>query len=261
MNVSTPLGVIFGSLIILWAIFGEVSNIEVFLNIHSVAIVLGGTLATALVCFNFTQLSDIFLVLLKQFLGQRAKQRIEAINEIVKLSEMVKDGRSLEEELQTIKMPFLHEALELYLEGSMSKDDLFEVLEKRVEIQNDRYVREGNTFKVIGKFPPAFGLIGATLGMIGLLQGLGEPNAFDKLGPAMSVALTATFWGLALANLILLPLGENLSLAAEEDLIIREIVVEGVVLLREKKHPLLVKEYLSSYLTPKERRKINVTKA
>ncbi len=257
MNISTPLGIIFGCSIIYFAIIGEVSNPIVFSNFHSILIVLGGTFATGLICFNFRQLKDICLILAKQFLGRRSKQRIEAINEIVKLSEMIKNGTNLESELNSIKIPFLKEALELYIEGAMSKDDLFEVLEKRVEVQNERYVREGMTFKTIGKFPPAFGLIGATLGMIGLLQGLGEPDAFDKLGPAMSVALTATFWGLVLANLILLPLGENLSLAAEEDLIIREIVVEGVVFLREKKHPLIVKEYLSSYLSPTERKRIN----
>lgn len=257
MNLSTPCGVLFGAGIIYSAITGEVSNAMVFLNFHSIMIVVGGTIATALICFNFKQLSNISAVLVRQFLGKRSKQRIEAINEIVKLSTMVQNGASLESELQTIKIHFLKEALELYVEGSMSKDDLFDVLEKRVEIQNDKFVREGLTFKTIGKFPPAFGLIGATLGMIGLLQGLGAPDAFDLLGPAMSVALTATFWGLVLANLLLLPLGENLSLAAEEDLIIREIVLEGVILLREKKHPLLVKEYLSSYLAPAERDQIS----
>src|SRR5690606_41072128 len=57
------------------------------------------------------------------------------------------------------------------------------------------------------------GLIGATMGMIALLQGLGSPDAITKLGPSMSVALTATFWGLVLANLFLIPLGENLSMS------------------------------------------------
>ncbi|MDO9183998.1 MAG: MotA/TolQ/ExbB proton channel family protein, partial [Bacteriovorax sp.] len=155
--------------------------------------------------------------------------------------------------INAIKIPFLKEGLELFLDGSLSKDEMVEVLEKRIEIQNGRYRREGNTFKVIGRFPPAFGLIGATLGMIGLLQGLGAPNAFEQLGPAMSVALTSTFWGLVLANVVLLPLGENLYLAAEEDLIIREMVLCGVLLLREKKHPLLVQENLNSYLPPRER--------
>ncbi len=256
MNLSTPFGILMGIGIILMAISAEVSNSKIFFNIHSLAIVIGGTLATGLISFSFGQIRDIALVLVRQFLGQRTKIRIETINDIIQLSESVKNGESLESKVEQMKPGFLKESLELYLEGSMSKEELGEVLEKRIEVQNDRYHREGQTFKVIGKFPPAFGLIGATLGMIGLLQGLGSEDAFTKLGPAMSVALTATFWGLVVANLVLLPLGENLTLAAEEDLIIREIAVDGVMLLREKKHPLLVKEYLLSYLPPKERDKV-----
>lgn len=249
---------IFGLGLIVWAILGEVKNASVFLNIHSIAIVLGGTFATALICFNFKQIKNIIFILFKQLKGERQKQRFEVIEEIIKLSILIKEGRSLSDELSKISQPFLIEAMELYLEGGLGHDDLVLVLEKRVEIQNEKYAREGEIFKVIGKFPPAFGLIGATLGMIGLLQGLGKPDAFDHLGPAMSVALTATFWGLVLANLILLPLGENLASAADEDLVLREIVVEGVLLLKDKKHPLLVKEAMSSYLSPSERREITI---
>ena len=258
MNLTTPLGLIGGIFIIYWAIHGEISNPSIFLNVHSIGIVIGGTVVTGLICFNFAQLKGIMLILFRQFLGHKSKERLETVSEIIKLSQLIKGGQSLESEVDSIKVPFLKEAIELYLEGGMSKDELGEVLEKRVLIQNERYVREGETFKTIGKFPPAFGLIGATLGMIGLLQGLGGPNGFENLGPAMSVALTATFWGLVLANLILLPLGENVSLAAEEDLIVREIVIEGVILLREKKHPIIVKEYLNSYLPPKDREKVVV---
>lgn len=253
MNFSTPFGIIFGFAIIFWAITGEVKNMEVFFNIHSIGIVLGGTLATGLVCFNFSQIKDIFFVLIKQMTGERKKERTEVINEIVKLSEKIKTGERLNNELDSVKSSFLRECLEIFLDGSFSKEEMVEVISKRIETQNGQYQREGNTFKVLGRFPPAFGLIGATLGMIGLLQGLGAPNAFEQLGPSMSIALTATFWGLVLANVVILPLGENLALAAQEDLVIREIILEGVVLLRDKKHPLIVQENLISYLPLSER--------
>jgi chemotaxis protein MotA len=248
MNISTPVGLIAGCALIIWSLFGEVKNINVFFNIHSIGIVLGGTLATALVCFNFREFIGIFSVLITQFTGKKNQERIEVVREIIRLSTMLRNGESLESEIASIKIPFLKEGLELYQDGTLTEDELIDVLEKRIEVQNSKYARNGATFKVIGKFPPAFGLIGATLGMIGLLQGLGAPNAFELLGPSMSVALTSTFWGLVLSNIILLPLGENLTLAAEEDLIMREIVLSGVMLLREKKHPILVQEKLNSYL-------------
>lgn len=91
------------------------------------------------------------------------------------------------------------------------------------------------------------------MGMIALLQNLGGPDSFSKLGPAMSVALTATFWGLFLTNFILLPFGENLSHASDLDLRQRRMIVDGVILIRKKKHPIVIKEFLQSYLAPSER--------
>jgi chemotaxis protein MotA len=99
------------------------------------------------------------------------------------------------------------------------------------------------------------------MGMIALLQGLGEPNAFEHLGPSMAVALVATFYGLVLANFFLIPLGENLTRASEEDLVMRRLVVDGVRLIKEEKHPLLVEEYLKSYIAPAERKRMKKSMA
>ena len=95
--------------------------------------------------------------------------------------------------------------------------------------------------------------MGTTLGMIGLLQSIGNADAFKKLGPSMAVALVATFYGIALANLIFVPLGEHLSQLNREDEVLRQIVMDGVRQLRLKEHPVVVEEHLKSYLLPKER--------
>jgi chemotaxis protein MotA len=147
---------------------------------------------------------------------------------------------------------------ELFYEWDVGVDglsdmELAEVLEKRVDVQYDRYRAEALTYKIVGKFPPAFGLVGTTLGMISLLQGLGAPNAFESVGPSMSTALVATFYGLVLANFFIIPIGENLAQASQVDLNMRRLIIDGVRLIKEKKHPLLVEEYLKSYLSPAER--------
>lgn len=255
MNFSSPLGIIFGITIIIIAIKTEVENASVFLNWHGIMMVAGGTFAAALICFSFRQIKDIIVVMFRVLTGRSKKMRMEVIQEIVHLSEENMTG-NLKSKLDKVAHPFLKESLELLFDGSFSVSELEHILRKRIQLQNEKYKKEGMTFKTIGKFPPAFGLIGATMGMIALLQGLGSPDAITKLGPSMSVALTATFWGLVLANLFLIPLGENLSIAADEDLIIRRAVVDGVMLLKEKKHPLLVEEYLMSYLTPYDRIRI-----
>lgn len=260
MNISLPAGFILGSVIIAWSIATGIANPQIFLNTHALAVVIGGTLAAALICVPFSTIISIARVVFKATFGQSQREAILTIREVVSLSEITNNDLPITDRIPGIKNIFLRECLLLADEGTISDEELESVLYKRVEIQNDKYNQEGMIFKIIGKFPPAFGLIGTSLGMIALLQSLGGEGAFQTLGPTMSVALTATFWGLVVANLFLIPMGENLALASQNDLILRRIVVEGVMLIKEKKHPIIVEEYLKSYLAPSERNKISKTK-
>ena len=253
MNISVPLGILLASLILFYTGSSDIKNAQVFLSPHAAAIVIGGTISASLICFPIQHFFNLFKVFFRTITGQLRNEGIRTINEIVRITEVVNDGKSIIPELSAIKNRFLLESLTLLNEGGLSEEELDEVLEKRVEYQNERYKRENLTFKIIGKFPPAFGLVGTTMGMISLLQGLGGKDAFERLGPSMSIALVATFYGLVLANIFLIPIGENLAQASNDDLMLRRIVVDGVRLIREKKHPLLVREYLKSYLSHKER--------
>ena len=97
------------------------------------------------------------------------------------------------------------------------------------------------------------GLMGAVLGMIALLSRLGKPGAESTIGPAMSVALVATLYGIALANMIIIPIGENLAQCAKEIKTKNLIIVEGVRLISEKTNPIVLAEELNSFLLPAER--------
>ena len=89
--------------------------------------------------------------------------------------------------------------------------------------------------------------------MISLLQTLGEPGAQDRVGPAMATALVATFYGLTFANLVFIPIAEKLQEVAAQDLVMRNLIKEGILLIQEKRHPLLISEYLKSFLDVKLR--------
>ncbi len=256
MNLSAPLGFIVGLLVVAFSVTQGIKNPAVFIDAHAATIVIGGTIAAAMICIPFNRLLTLIGVYFRTILGRNKQETLRVINEVVELSKAQNSGQSLESMIPNVKNAFLKESLDLFVQGGLNEDELEEVLEKRVEQQNEKYKREGATYKIIGKFPPAFGLIGATLGMIALLQGLGSPDAFERLGPAMSVALVATFYGLVVANIFIIPIGESLTSASEEDLITRHVVVDGVRLLREQKHPLLVEEYLKSYLSPSERNRM-----
>jgi chemotaxis protein MotA len=256
MNISAPFGFVVAVAMVYYAVTSGIKNAGVFINEHAAIVVIGGTVAAALICFPISHFFNIFKVYMRALLGKTKQETLQVINEIVIISQGMNQGQPLEGLLGRVKNSFLKESLELMEQGGLTDEELDEVLSKRVEMQNEKYKREGATYKVIGKFPPAFGLVGTTLGMIALLQSLGEENAFERLGPSMSVALVATFYGLIMANVLIIPMGEHLSSVSEDDLVMRRIVVDGVMLIKERKHPLLVQEYLKSYLSPKERNKM-----
>lgn len=256
MSFSVPMGFGLAGLVVFFAAFHDVKNPAVFLNQHAAIIVFGGSVAAALICFPGSYFIKMFGVVFDTVTGRRRAQTRKMIDEIVKVAEGLQQKKPIREMKGGLTHPFLRESFELMDSGGLSEAELMEVIEKRVELQNEKYRRNALAFKVLGKFPPAFGLVGTSLGMITLLQGLGEKDAFERLGPSMSVALVATFYGLLLANLVFIPLGENLNAASDEDLLMRRIVSDGIRLLLEQKHPILVREYLQSYLAPGERQKI-----
>jgi chemotaxis protein MotA len=77
----------------------------------------------------------------------------------------------------------------------------------------------------------------------------------------MAIGLVATFYGLTLANLVFIPIAENLASINRDDESIRMIVIDGLRLVRQKDHPKVVEEYLKSHLTPTERMHYSRVKA
>jgi chemotaxis protein MotA len=89
--------------------------------------------------------------------------------------------------------------------------------------------------------------------MISVLLKIGQPDSQKLIGPAMSVGLIGTLYGIALANLIFIPIAENLTERTKEEVTLRKIIVEGACMLKSQVNPLTLREGLNSYLAPGER--------
>jgi chemotaxis protein MotA len=258
MNFSFILGVFVAFGVFLGAIFTATNNTSVFLNGHAFLIVIGGTVAAALISFPIGDLLKIQVIIFRKMVGKYGVSPQDLIVEIVKLATGQKDDSNyLKDNASRIEYPFLREAVLLLVDGGLGADKMDSLLKKRAEVIFLKYEGEAQIFRSIARFPPAFGLLGAVIGMITLLQGLGSPDSFKQIGPAMAMAMVATMYGIAIANFVLLPIAENLSKLNKEEFINRNIVIDGIKLLREQDHPLLVEESLNSYLMPSERSKAN----
>src|SRR2546421_2025309 len=105
-------------------------------------------------------------------------------------------------------------------------------------------------YRAVGDCAPAFGMIGTLIGMVQMFANMTDPS---KLGPYMAVALLATFYGAAVANLFCLPIADKLHLKLVDEEINRTLIIDGVLMIREAKSPTLVREMLLAYLPEKHR--------
>lgn len=231
-------------------------NFMIFVDLHAILIVVGGTLAASFVCFSLQRVAGLLKVFVRRMLGKMKKDYIGLIAEVVTLSAAARKGKqSLETTSKTLKDPFLRDGAEIlfWLESDVPEERLRALLEQRASTHFERYLDEANIFRTIAKFPPAFGLMGTTLGMIALLQNLGQPDAKSLIGPSMAIALVATLYGIVLANFVFTPIAENLTKQTKEDLISRKIVVEAIMLIAANMPTKFVEEHCLSFLLPTER--------
>ena len=255
MNLSGLLGILSGLGVLFFTITSAAKSPKVFIDPHGMVIVLGGTLTVALLCFSFGRLFNALKIVAKKMLGKGEHDYAEMIDIIVNTSQVYRTNpkAALDQIPETGGHPFFKEGMQMLVEFGFNADDLDKILQNSIDGKRKRDGDEVKVWHTVSRFPPAFGLLGATVGMISLLQTLGEPGAQDRVGPAMATALVATFYGLVVANLVLIPLSEKVSEVANQDAVMRILIKEGILLIQEKRHPLLISEYLKSFLDPKDR--------
>ncbi|MEC9281433.1 MAG: MotA/TolQ/ExbB proton channel family protein [Bdellovibrionota bacterium] len=223
-----------------------------FIDVHGLMVVLGGTFACAAIAYQLDRIFTLMKVFLIRMVKGKKPNYKNTIIELVEINKALNNGADPASEIEKCKDFFMKDNMKLAFDNLLEPRDLQMVLYKRVKTRYDRYLEDAKMFEGLGKYPPAMGLMGAVIGMIALLGGLGKPGAEATVGPAMSVALIATFYGIAFANLIIIPIGDNLIESAKQEKVKNTIIVEGILLLKERSNPMILVEKLNSYLLPSE---------
>jgi chemotaxis protein MotA len=254
MNFSGLIGLFAAIGIAAFAILETTSNPKIFADIHGIVIVIGGTITVALLSFTFKRLALALKIVAKKMFSSEEDDYNKTIALIVNLAETYRSNpKQLEAQLPKDAHPFIKDATQMICNYGFNIEELDDVLTNSMKGKTKRDEDELKVWHTVARFPPAFGLLGATLGMIALLQTLGEPGAQSKIGPAMATALVATFYGLVVANLILIPIAEKLAAVGAADKVMRQIIKDGMIMIVEKKHPTYIEEYLKSFLAPGQR--------
>jgi len=254
MNVKNIVSILFAVFILIFSMVWGNENPSKLVDPHGFVIVALGTVACVGVAFSINRA----LLMLKIFFFGLFKTTVPENKTIIQqLMEFAEAYRSNSPDLEKLTEncvdPFLKESMQALQDKVLDDKKLYRVLMERVNTMYDRYTDDAKMFVSCGKFPPAMGLMGAVLGMIALLGSLGKPGAEKNIGPAMSVALVATLYGIALANLFIIPIGENLSEQAKKTRLKNKIIVEGIKHIAAKANPIVLAEELNSFLLPSER--------
>lgn len=251
MNIAGIIGLFAAIAIGAFSIMDSTKNPMIFADVHGIVLVIGGTITVGLLSFNWKSIWMAIKIVTRKTLGSERVEYLGTIEVIVQIAEAYRrDPKSVQSVIKPTTHPFIKDGVKLLVDYGFSYDELADVLTNALRGKKKRDDDEIKVWQTMSRFPPAFGLLGATLGMISLLQTLGEPGAQDRIGPAMATALVATFYGLVVANLFLIPISEKLTTVSKADITLREIIKEGIMLVHEKKHPLFIKEYLKSFLAP-----------
>ena len=257
MGLVVGIGLIVGAMMIeVWGSPTMIQDLAVFGSASSMLIVVGGTLAAAAVAFRLNEVIRVF-TLIKYALTKPKFVLYEIVQEIIDLSELNRKGPTeLEQALPNIKTHFLKDGVEFITQG-LKLDDIKEILEQREAFRYYRESHESDLMKTMGIFAPAFGMVGTLIGLVFMLKEMekGGSDLAAMVAKKMSVALITTFYGAIVANLIFNPFAEKIKSRNKENSQAYELMIEGIALLYQKKHPLEVRDKLTAYITPSERMK------
>ena len=244
MDIATIIGLSVGSVLIMAAIVLGGSAL-IFINVPSLIIVLGGTLAATLIKYSIAEMGNTVSVVMKTFFVKNASP-VDLVERIKDMAEIARREGLLALEGKDHGDPFLSKGLGLLADG-VDASQVVMVLDRELQYSRDRHKKGQNILKGMGATAPAFGMIGTLIGLVQMLAAMDDPS---KIGPAMAVALLTTLYGAVFANLIFLPLADKLDLRSKEEGLNRELVLAGVEAIARGENPRLIEQHLKVFLTP-----------
>jgi chemotaxis protein MotA len=249
MDIATIIGITAGFALILSSIVlgGGMSG---FINVQAMMVTIGGTIAATLITYPLSQVFGMLQVVKNAFLF-KTHSTAEIINILVSFSQKARrEGiLSLEQEASEIDNAFLQNGIELAVDGT-EPELIREILTTDLDKIETRHDYGQGIFVTMGTYAPAFGMIGTLIGLVQMLRTMDDPST---IGPGMAVALLTTFYGCIMANLLFLPIAGKLKSRSEEELLLKELMIEGILSIQSGDNPRIVEQRLKSFLAPGRR--------
>lgn len=262
MDFTGIIGLIAGLLLVVFGIVFDsdsgsvvMSTLNNFIDYPSMAITFGGTIAATFMSFPlsyFKQIPKHLRIVLRRN-GYDPEKTIE------KLVDFAQEARrkgllSLEDKANQEEDPFLKNSVMLIVDA-IDPAKVREMLDNELNSLEDRHAHGWQFYEKFATYAPAFGMIGTLIGLVNMLASMDmdSEGGATKMAQGMSVALITTFYGSMLANLLLMPIANKLHMRHDEEMICKEIIVEGVIAIQAGDNPKHIEERLKAFLCEKTR--------
>ena len=259
MNIAYVVGLVLSFAFILLGMLGfpkiDFNKLMNFVDMPSVLIVVGCTFAVVAASMPTSVLKSIP----KHFGLVMNTKKFDPLNIIDQLTEVAnkarKDGLlSLEGMAAEQKDPFFKQAIMLLVDGN-DADRVRLVLETDIEQMMERHESGAALYDKASAMSPAFGMVGTLCGLINMCKGLNMSDGSSSLGDDMGTAMITTMYGCMLAHQVFGPLGTHLRTRADEEILCKMIIVEGITGIQAGENPKFLRERLLTFVSQKDREK------
>ncbi|MFW6138144.1 MAG: motility protein A [Spirochaetota bacterium] len=255
MDVATLGGLAIGFFVIIMGIItaGGFRGLGGFVSIPAMFITIGGSFAAIMVSNTLSRTLGLMRVAMNA-IREKPMDSGRIISMIVTFSEKARrEGLlALEDDLDELEDDFLRKGIQLVVDGTDP-----EIIRNIMNTElNNMQSRHGDGIKIFedwGTLAPAFGMTGTLIGLILMLANIEDKSA---IGPGMSTALITTLYGVILANLVFIPIANKLTYVSNQEVLVREIMIEGTLSIQSGDNPRIVKEKLISFLPPEVRAQV-----
>ncbi len=260
MDKASLIGIIVG-LICLGVVFTEVSHghYAMFWSLEGILMVGGGSIS---VCFMGLPMHRIKCVpgYIKRFMFTKGRDVVDVVKAMASLGEKARrDGiLALEPEIEKLQEtdPFLASGLRMAVDG-VDPDGIEATLRMEIMAMQDRHKAGKKFFDLIKLYAPGWGLVGTLIGQVGMFGNLATAD-IGALGKMLAVAVAATMYGAIVANAIAGPVGDKLALRSGEEILGREMMLQGILSIQAGDNPRVTLDRMLAFIPAAGRAKLQM---
>lgn len=253
MDTSSFIGIVIAVAGILIGLLVEGGHIGQILQPTAAMIVFGGTLGAVMLQFPLKTIGNAGKRLLRVFIHRSSNSPQNLVKQLIQYANKARRSGivSLDQDLNSIQDPFLKKALTLAVDGT-EPAELRKTMELHLDNQLDLEEKIPAVFDAAGGFSPTIGILGAVMGLIQVMQHL---DKIEEVGRGIAVAFVATIYGVGAANLFFLPVAGKLRGRIEEEHLMKEMSLEGVISILEGMNPRMIEMKLESFVASRTKKR------